>query len=138
MLIRLRFLMVGLTCAALNNVLIVGLDLLRIHYLAAAAIAFPPVLLVGYALHTAFTFRRPPSWQSLLRYAATMLTNYPVLIFFLFVLSGIAALPVPVAVPAATILMFVWNYLASCWAIGRWLPAAVSAGGAAAHQGRTR
>lgn len=125
----LRFLLVGLACAALNNVLVIALDAAGVHYALAAAIAFVPVLLAGYALHVAFTFSQTPGWVSLARYGLAMLANYPLLVALLFVLCDLGQLPVRLAVPIATVLMFVWNYAASRWAIVARAPSATATAG---------
>ncbi len=78
-----RYLVVGITCAILNNILLIALAHMGLNFVAASVLAFWPVLVAGYALHTFYTFEMPASISSLLRYTLSMATNFP----------GLATLP---------------------------------------------
>ena len=119
-----RYAIVGLACALLHNVIMIGLDYWHVHYAASALVSFVVVVLAGYALHISFTFREQASFASLWRYTAGMATNYPLNVALLFLMCEIAHLPMAIAAPAATVLLFGWNYLLSRWAIVRSGPAA--------------
>jgi putative flippase GtrA len=75
------------------------------------------VVLWSYGLHARFTFSQPLSARSFLRYALGMATNYPASIALMFVFCNLAGLPVAVAAPVSTVLLFAWNFLTSRWAI---------------------
>lgn len=114
-----RYAIVGLACAILHNAIMIGLDRWHVHYAASALVSFVVVVLAGYALHVSFTFRERPSFASLWRYIAGMAANYPLNVALLFLMCDIAGLPMAIAAPAATVLLFGWNFLLSRWAIVR-------------------
>ena len=117
-----RFTVVGALCALLANVAIILLVRAGLGTVAASVLAFVPVLLVGYALHAAFTFRSQPSPISLGRYTLAMAANFPITIGALYVLCDLLKVPVTIAAPAATLAIFLWNYLSSGWAFGAAAP----------------
>ena len=117
-----RFTLVGALCAVLANVAIILLVRAGLGTVAATVLAFVPVLLVGYALHAAFTFRSQPSRMSLGRYTLAMVANFPITIAALYVLCDLFRIPVTIAAPAVTLLIFLWNYLASGWAFAAAAP----------------
>jgi putative flippase GtrA len=112
-----RYAVIGALCAALNVVLMGWFELLGIHWLTAAAMNFPILVAVGYVLHARWTFETPMSWTSLGRYAFAMAANYPAYTALLFLLCGFADLPAGPATAITTALLFVWNFIASRWAI---------------------
>jgi putative flippase GtrA len=95
--------------------------------LVASILAFGPVLLAGYVLHSLFTFGAPPARSSFVRYALAMLANFPLWAAALYVFGDLLRVPITVVAPAATLLIFLWNYVAARWAflpqpLGRRLP----------------
>lgn len=113
----LRYALVGAVCAVAHNLIVIGLDLWRVHYAAASVISYIVVVLLGFALHTRFTFAVTPGLRSFARYAVAMAANYPLTIGLLFVMVDVAHAPVSVAAPVATVVLVGWNYIASRWAI---------------------
>lgn len=111
-----RFAMVGALCALLTNAAVIVLARAGLGTLAASVLAFVPVLLVGYALHAAFTFRSQPSRVSFARYTLAVAANFPIWIGALYVLCDLLKIPVTIAAPAATLLIFLWSYLSGGWA----------------------
>jgi putative flippase GtrA len=118
-----RFVMVGALCALLTNAAIILLVRAGLSTLGATVLAFVPVLLVGYALHAAFTFRRQPSRMSFGRYTLAVAANFPIWIGALYVLCDLLKIPVAIAAPATTLLIFLWSYLAGGWAFTAAAPA---------------
>jgi putative flippase GtrA len=116
---RTRYLLVGFTCAVLHNAIVISFDHVGIHYAVASAVSFVVIVLIGYLLHTGLTYEQPRSLGTLARYTAAMAANFPLTVGFLFLLVTIAGLPVFVAAPIGTVLLFGWNFLASRWAIVR-------------------
>jgi len=114
-----RYVVVGLACALLHNAVMIGGDLLGIHYVVSTLISYFVVVVFGFALHCGFTFSQPSSVRVFLRYAAGMATNYPASIVLMFLFCDGAGLSVAVAAPLTTVLLFAWNYLAARWAIVR-------------------
>jgi putative flippase GtrA len=111
-----RFVVVGGLCAVMNNVAVIAL----VHYgfgsVTASVMAFGPVLLVGYALHSIFTFATQPSRLTFGRYTLAMLSNFPVWAALLYVFCDVLQVSVALVAPAATVLIFLWNYASSRWA----------------------
>jgi putative flippase GtrA len=112
-----RYLLVGTTCAVLHNVVMIGGDFLRLHYVACSLASYVIVVLWGYGLHATFTFGQHMSWRSLIRYAAGMATNLPGSIALMFVFCDIAGFPVVAAAPMTTAILLLWNFATSYWAI---------------------
>lgn len=112
-----RFVFVGAACAALTNILVIGLAGFGIHYFFSTALAFVPVLCVGYGLHTNFTFRSSASWPSFIRYTLAMLMNYPIWIIGLYVLCDLFGISISLAAPTTTALVFSWNFVSARWAL---------------------
>ena len=112
-----RYAVVGLTCALLHNAIMIGCDWIGIHYVVSSLISYGVVVVVGFALHSYFTFEQTPSVKSFLRYAVSMAANYPASVALMFVFCDAARLPVSVAAPFATVILFAWNFLSSRWAI---------------------
>lgn len=115
----LRFLIVGGTCALLHNLIMIAGDFAGLHYVVSSLISYCVVVVTGYALHRAFTFRGSAQNASFPRYALAMAANLPLSIAVMFVLVDLVGLPVFIAAPAATVLLFVWNFTVSRWAIVR-------------------
>ena len=118
-----RFMLVGLACAATHNAILLVADLWHIHYALGCVLSFLVVVVMGFALHARFTFQVPATPAGFGRYAISMAANYPLTLALLFAMCDIAGLPVTIAAPSATVLMFAWNFAASRWAIGRPRPA---------------
>jgi putative flippase GtrA len=112
-----RFLIVGFLCAATHNAILITADLWHVHYVLSCGISFVVVVGLGFALHARYTFQQPAAAATFWRYCASMAANYPITLALLFVMCDIAGWPVPIAAPAATVLLVLWNFLASRWAI---------------------
>ena len=113
-----RFFSVGLLCALLHNAIMIGGDWLGLHYVAASLVSFAIVVLVGYLLHSAWTF---PGAQRggmpFARYALTMALNLPLSLAGMFVLVDLAGLGVPLAAPAVTVMLAAFNFVGGRWAL---------------------
>lgn len=113
-----RFFSVGLLCALLHNAIMIGGDWLGLHYVAASLVSFAIVVLVGYLLHSAWTF---PGAQRggmpLARYTLTMALNLPLSLAGMFLLVDLAGLGVPLAAPAVTVMLAAFNFVGGRWAL---------------------
>ena len=113
-----RFFSVGLMCALLHNAIMIGGDWLGLHYVASSFVSFAVVVLVGYALHSSWTF---PGAQrgamSFARYTLTMALNLPLSLAGMFVFVDLAGLCVPVAAPAVTVMLAAFNFVGGRWAL---------------------
>ena len=112
-----RYLIVGVFCAAVHNLIVIGSSVFGVHYVISTLISYVVVVLIGFFSHTYFTFAQTMSVPSFLRYAAAMIMNYPLSILTMFLLVDIAGLSVPIASPLSTVILVGWNYFASRWAI---------------------
>ena len=111
-----RFVLVGGLCALLSNVAVVLLVRSGFGILAASVIAFGPVLLAGYGLHSFFTFGTQPTQLTFLRYTFATAANFPLSVCVLYVGCDLLRLPVELVAPGTTALLFLWNYISSKWA----------------------
>jgi putative flippase GtrA len=111
-----RFAVVGALCALLSNAAVIVLVRYGFGSLLASLLAFGPVLVTGYALHTLFTFATQPSRTTFLRYTLATLANFPVWAAALYLFGDVLKIPVTLVAPGATLLIFLWNYAAARWA----------------------
>ena len=112
-----RYLTIGLVCAVLNNLILIGGDLAGLHYAVSVLLTFLFVLPASYLAHTYWTFDVTLSWQAFGRYVLGSLASLAVASFVVWLLRGALALPMVVAAPLATIAMTIYNYLMARWAI---------------------
>lgn len=101
----------GLVCAGLNVLLVAAFERGGLHYLAAAGLAFPPVLAVGYLLHARFTFDQGPRWGSFLPYAGAMALNLPASAILLVLFCETLSMSAASAMVLVTVLLTGWNLL---------------------------
>lgn len=111
--------MVGAVCALLANVAVIALVRQGVGAFAASVLAFGPVLVIGYALHSVFTFATRPSRESFFRYGLATVANFPIWGAALYLFGDVLHIPIAVVAPVTTILMFFWNYVAARWAFIR-------------------
>lgn len=121
-----KFLAVSGLCAILTNGLVILCVRWGLGTAAASALAFGPVLIVGYALHSLFTFSERGARLSLVRYAVSIALNFPIWTGGLFVLRDLLKVPIVIAAPVMTCLLFVWNFASANWAVLGRAPAALS------------
>jgi putative flippase GtrA len=115
-----RFFTVGLACAATHNAIMIGGDWAGLHYVASSLISFAVVVMLGFWLHSAWTFPGAQrSRMSFARYAGTMALNLPLSIGLMAVFVDLAHLPVALAAPLVTVLLAAFNFVAGRWALAR-------------------
>src|SRR6185503_14607244 len=90
-----RYLGVGLACAILHNVVMIAGDLAGWHYVASSFVSLVVVTVFGYLLHSRWTF---PGAER-------------------YVLVDLFGLPVPIAAPVVTVVLFAFNFTANRWAL---------------------
>ena len=113
-----RFLGVGLACAILHNVVMIGGDLAGWHYVASSFVSLAVVTVFGYVLHSRWTFPGAErSRTSFVRYAVTVSANLPLSLAGLYVLVDVLGLPVAIAAPVVTVVLFAFNFTANRWAL---------------------
>ena len=111
-----RFAVVGALCALLSNVAVIALVRYGFGSLSASVLAFGPVLLTGYALHSMFTFSIQPSRVTFIRYTLATVANFPLWAAALYLFGDVLNVSITLVAPATTLLIFLWNYLAARWA----------------------
>ena len=113
-----RFFTVGLACALLHNAIMIGGDWAGLHYVASSLISFALVVLVGYWLHSGWTFPGAErGGVTFARYTLTMALNLPLSIAGMFVFVDLVGVGVPIAAPTVTVLLAVFNFVGSRWAL---------------------
>lgn len=113
-----RFFTVGLACALLHNAIMIGGDWAGLHYVFSSLVSFGVVVLVGYWLHSAWTFPGAErGGVTFARYALTMALNLPLSLAGMFVLVDLVGLGVPIAAPTVTVLLAAFNFIAGRWAL---------------------
>jgi putative flippase GtrA len=117
-----RYGQVGLVCALLSNAIVIGMDRFGYHYAVSVTVAYLAGTLVGYLLHTAYTFQVRPSGTGWLSFVVANLSGFALAISSMSILCGIIGLSASIAMPIVTVLLFAWNYLLAYWLIGRSKP----------------
>ena len=112
-----RYVVVGAFCAGLYTLMMIAGDAIGLGYLWSTMIAFVVLVLIGYLLHCLYTFSEKLSWRGLARYTAAMLLTLPLSLAGIYLFRGLLHLPMWIASPLVTILLFVWNFLATRWAV---------------------
>ena len=112
-----RYFGVSAACLLINNALLILLDAAGIHYVISVLISAAVMIPLSFLLQSRFTFAAVGAWPGFFRYAAVMIVNTPLAWLLLWALHGQAGLPMLYASPLMTGILFVWNYLASGWAI---------------------
>ena len=113
-----RYTMVSGICLALNIMIITLLSAVGLHYAVATIISFCLICLIGFALHCQWTFSVERSIGSLIRYVAAMAMNLPLTILLIAVFHDFAKFTVGSSAIIATLILFVWNYVAVKWSMG--------------------
>ena len=116
-----RYLAIGGSVAALNNVVLIGGDRLGISYPVLVLLTWVIGGSVAFALHSHITFRSAPSWASFLQFMGGVAIGIPLSLLFLALCVTWLKLPMWIAAPLATVAMFLYNYLNARTAIlWRW------------------
>jgi len=116
-----RYTIVGGVCAATHNIVMILGDFAGAHYVPMTLVSFSLVTPLGYLLHCGFTFGERLSLQGLLRFTSGVAAGFPLSLAVMAILCSGLRLPVVVAAPIATAVLFLWNYASARWAIvGRW------------------
>jgi putative flippase GtrA len=114
-----RYLTVGALCALLHNLILIGGDFVGLHYLPATLLSLAVVTPLGYFLHCRYTFRKAHSVEGFLRFMTAIAIGYPLSLALMVLFCSGLGLPVLIAAPLATAVLFVFNYLSAHWAIAR-------------------
>jgi putative flippase GtrA len=113
-----RYLVVGAVSAAANNVIMIGGDAAGMHYWVAVLLTFmvvPP----SYIAHALWVFGVRTSWAAFGHYVAGTISSFLVMVLTIGLLRGVLLLPMVAAAPIATLVMVLYNYLMTRWAVYR-------------------
>jgi putative flippase GtrA len=114
-----KYAIVGAICASIYNATMIIGAAAHVHYVVSTLVAYVEVVAVGYALHCLFTFSQSFGLASLARYVLVTSINIPVSIALMWLLHDLLRLPMLAASPTLTLMLVLWNYLSSRWAILR-------------------
>jgi putative flippase GtrA len=113
-----RALVVGFACAVLHNIIMIVGDWAGLHYAVSLVYSFVIVVVVGYLLHSGWTFRGAQrSGTSFLRYVLVASANYPASLVGMYIFVDVMGFVVPIASPIVTVLLFIVNFLGNRWAL---------------------
>ncbi len=120
---RTRYLVIACFCAASHNVIMIAGDYVGISYAIMTFVSFMLVTPTAYALHTRFTFAERLSAARLLRFVSGTAIGLPLSLLVMAILCTLLKLPVIIAAPIATVVLFGWNYASAHLSIlGRFRP----------------
>ena len=108
---------VSAACVILNIVILIGGAFLGVHYVLSTLVSYVLCVLLGYVLHTRFSFQSTFTPASFAKYAAAMSVNIPSAVLAVWLLHDALRLPMFAAAPASTALLAALNYTLNCWAI---------------------
>jgi putative flippase GtrA len=111
--------LVSLFCVLLHNAIVIALDAIGANVLVCQIASAAVLLPVGFLLQSHVTFGSERSWRNFLRYSAALITNFPLALALLWLARDWFELPMWLAAPAQTAVLFVWNYATSTWALAR-------------------
>lgn len=114
-----RYVSGGAICALLHNVLVIGLAFAGVAYALALVVSFLITTPVAYLFHTAVTFGEPRSWGRLIRFMGASLAGFGWSAALMILACSGLGLPVAVATPLVTVMVFLWNFASARWAIVR-------------------
>jgi putative flippase GtrA len=112
-----RYTIVGAICAAATNAVLILGEFAGQHYVLMSFAAFALVTPLGYLLHCRFTFKEPISAVGFLRFASGLVGGFAIYFLLMAVMCSGLSLPVVLAAPITTVLLFIWNYASAHWAI---------------------
>jgi len=118
-----RYILVAGACMVAHNAIMIGGDAAGLAMPVAVAVSFCVCVLLGFALHSRFTFAAKGEARALLRYTAAMALNLPATILLLWLFFALLRWPMALAAPAGTLVLLIVNFFASRWAIAARRPA---------------
>jgi len=104
-------------CLLLGMTLIPLFTMWGLHYALATCVAFCIVCVIGFVLHSFWTFGVQSNFVAFLRYVSTMALNLPLTIVLIAVGHDLADLSVAMSTVIASAVLFFWNYLSVRWAV---------------------
>jgi putative flippase GtrA len=112
-----RYTLVAVVCALIHNLVLISADAMGAGVLLCQVASAAVLLPIGFLLQSRFTFGVDRSFTSFLRYSLALITNFPVALLVLWLACDISGMPMLLAAPLSSIILFCWNYLTSSWAL---------------------
>jgi putative flippase GtrA len=112
-----RYLAGGVACALLHNAIMIATSAYGMPYPPALVLSFSVTTPIGYAIHSAYTFEAEYSTRRLQRFMGGALSGFVVSAMLMALFCSGLGLPVAIATPIATVLLFLWNFALARWAI---------------------
>lgn len=113
----LRYPVVAAGCLLLHNAVVIGANAVGARTAVAVLLSFAVIVVIGYLLHSAFTFREPASWTRFGKYATAMGANIPLAFLTLWLIHDWLGFGMAWASPLSSGVLVLTNYLLSRWAI---------------------
>ncbi len=110
----------------MSNLILIGGDAAGLHYAFCIALVFVIVLPISYLAHAFWTFESRPSWTAFGQFIVGSITSFLAASVMVAALRGGLMLPMIIAAPVTTVVMTIYNFLMSKWAVtsgGTALPA---------------
>lgn len=114
-----RYTLVAGLCMAAHIAIMIFADWAGMALAPALVLSFAAVVLLGYALHTHFSFAVARAPGGLMRYAGAMAAALPLAAGFLWIYSRGLHWPMWIAAPAGSLTMLLVNYALARWALVR-------------------
>ncbi len=112
-----RYLAGGVACALLHNVIMIAASAYGVPYPLGLVLSFLVTTPIGYAIHSAYTFEAACSARRLQRFMAGAASGFAVSAALMVLFCSGLGMPVAIATPIATVLLFIWNFALARWAI---------------------
>ena len=111
------YLCVSGTCFLGHNGIMIAAERFYAALWLAVLLSFVITVIIGYILHSAFTFKQPLSLSAFGRYTLGMLLNIPLAYVTTWFWYHWLEFPMLVAAPLASCCMIALNFFLSRWAI---------------------
>jgi putative flippase GtrA len=108
---------IAIVCVLVNNVLLITLDWLSVRSAPSVLISAVVMIPLSFGLHARLTYAVQPTWAAFRRYAAVLIVNTPLAWLLLLAIHDLGKMPMIYAAPIVTLLLFLWNFSASTWAL---------------------
>ena len=112
-----RYALTAAACMIMHNVIMIGGDAIGLAMPVSVLLSFCICVLLGFGLHSRYTFAVRGDGPALLRYTLAMAANVPLTILLLWFFFTLLRLPMTIASPGATLVLLAVNFFASRWAI---------------------
>jgi putative flippase GtrA len=116
-----RYAALGIVCALGHCAVMIAGDFAGYSYVTMTVIAYFCVTPFAYLGHAACTFNEEISVRGFLRFASGVALGFPLSFLSMAIFCSGLGMPVVIAAPATTVVLFLWNYVSAHWAIrGSW------------------